>query len=58
MCCFPKISVVAANGRNMAHFSEDGMPGMDFFMNFQTVTINLKDMFIRVVPREEKITIK
>lgn len=49
--CVDTLSVVATPAEAAIHFSGDGVVGMDFFRSFSTVTINLKDMFVKTTPR-------
>lgn len=50
--CVDSLSVVATPGQEEAiHFHGDGIVGMDIFRSFSTVTINLKDMFVKTTPR-------
>lgn len=49
--CTDSISVVATPEQSGLHFAGDGIIGMDIFRSFSTVTINLKDMFVKTTPR-------
>lgn len=54
MGCVDKLDVVATPDENGAHFSRDGVVGMDFFKSFSTITLNLKNMFVQTTPRKQK----
>lgn len=49
--CVDTLMVVATPTDGSVHLSGDGMVGMDIFRSFSTVTINLKDMFVKTTPR-------
>lgn len=51
MGCVDSLSVVATPDQEAVHFHGDGVVGMDIFQSFSTVTINLKDMFVKTTPR-------
>lgn len=51
--CTDSLSVVATPEQNGLHFAGDGIIGMDIFRSFSTVTINLKDMFVKTTPRTQ-----
>ena len=49
--CVDSLNVVATPGEDALHFEGDGVVGMDFFRSFSTITINLKDMFVKTTPK-------
>lgn len=53
MGCTDSLNVVATPQQNGLHFAGDGIIGMDIFRSFSTVTINLKDMFVKTTPRTQ-----
>ena len=54
MGCVDQLDVVATPEENGAHFSRDGVVGMDFLRSFSTITLNLKDMFVQTTPRKQQ----
>lgn len=52
--CIDSLNVVATPGEDALHFVGDGVAGMDFFRSFNTITINLKDMFVKTTPKKQE----
>ena len=42
---------MATPEQDALHFAGDGIVGMDMFRSFSTITINLKDMFVKTTPK-------
>ena len=49
--CTDSLNVVATPEQDALHFAGDGIVGMDMFRSFSTITINLKDMFVKTTPK-------
>ena len=49
--CTDSLSIVATPEQNGVHFAGQGIMGMDIFRSFSTITINMRDMFVKTTPR-------
>lgn len=55
MGCTDSLSVVATPEQNGVHFAGQGVIGMDIFRSFSTITMNMKDMFVKTTPRTQGV---
>ncbi len=53
--CTDSLSIVATPEQNGVHFAGQGIMGMDIFRSFSTITINMRDMFVKTTPRTQGV---